>query len=528
MDDAITTSFNLWTQPWITFETIEGKYQIVGLRDALLNSQAYRTIVTTSPLEVVGLFRLLAALLTDIYEPKSFEELNKIRSDKRFSEDRIVDFVNKYGHRFDLFSVDNPFMQSNDLPLKPTKGDNVKTVAYLAPEYPSGTAVVHYHHWLDEDHYFCPACAAKGLTAIPAFATSGGAGIKPSINGVPPMYVIPCGETLFESLLFSVVLPPYRPGATASSDQPWWRGSGFVGRSQEVAEVGYLHSLTFPARRVRLHPYHGNIECTRCGQLSDWGVKTMVFDMGQCRPEGAPFWQDPFTGYVQKGDKAPIPIRPSAGKASWREFGGLFLQKRNGESQKFIRPSVINQIDDWFFQSFPDQAPLLTFRCVGLRTDMKAKVFEWIDTGFDVPSALLRSEDAALDVDDAITFSSDCEKGIADVFQNALNRNKGSRYAHLKAEMRNHYWDQLAMPFRNWVLNLGRIYAQAEPDLALSRKDVLLEWYKQSVDVGLASIVNCLQELGDDGHSLSLRYTAENNARRRLFGQLKKEREKYE
>ena len=30
------------------------------------------------------------------------------------------------------------------------------------------------------------------------------------------------------------------------------------------------------------------------------------------------------------------------------------------------------------------------FRCIGMRTDMKAKVFEWIDAGFDVPLSLIQ------------------------------------------------------------------------------------------------------------------------------------------
>jgi len=38
-------------------------------------------------------------------------------------------------------------------------------------------------------------------------------------------------------------------------------------------------------------------------------------------------------------------------------------------------------------------------RCIGLRTDMKAKVFEWIDTGFEVPGSILGSEEAAYLID---------------------------------------------------------------------------------------------------------------------------------
>ena len=92
-------------------------------------------------------------------------------------------------------------------------------------DVPAGTAVTHYRHGSDDECAFCPTCVAACLTGVPAFASSGGAGIKPSINGVPPIYVLPVGKTLFESLLLSLVIPDYQPEVRSRKrdDVTWLR-----------------------------------------------------------------------------------------------------------------------------------------------------------------------------------------------------------------------------------------------------------------------------------------------------------------
>ena len=180
--------------------------------------------------------------------------------------------------------------------------------------------------------------------AQPAFATSGGSGIKPSINGVPPLYVLPQGETLAHSLIASLVTPAHRPvAADGDCDEPWWRHAPTIGFKDERERVGYLHSLTFPARRVRLHPTAAAGSCARCGRQDAWSVQTMVFQMGESRPGDAPFWLDPFAAYRLREDKDPVPVRPLEGRVLWREFAALFLPSGDQEHQT-IPPTVVYQL----------------------------------------------------------------------------------------------------------------------------------------------------------------------------------------
>jgi CRISPR system Cascade subunit CasA len=502
---GIVPSFNLWTEAWITLERLDGTMERRGIAHALQHAHEYGAIYDPSPLAVAGIHRLLTAILQGALNPQHGADLKKLLTAGCFPIAKITAFGKQYAQRFDLFSVDAPFMQSADLPLSPVKGDKPKTVAYLMPDVPAGTEITHYRHGSEEAQAFCPACAAIGMVMLPAFATSGGAGIKPSINGVPPIYILPGGQTLFESLALSLIIPTYQPQvASERRDDAWWLHKPVVQKSKEVRDVGYLHSLTFPARRVRLHPERLDTRCTHCGQTTEWRVRTMIFEMGESRPKDAPFWFDPFAAYRRTQDKAPTPIRPQEGKATWREFSGMFLQDARPAmtGKKTVitqRPSVIDQMAAFELGSDVRAFP---FRCVGLRTDMKAKIFEWLDAGFEVPPKLLGDPASGLLVREAIAFATECAGAIASVFKASFGgkSKKQERFATLKSRMQDDYWASLAEPFRQYVLGVG------EP---INMPDLRITWVDTVVSAARASFIRASDEVGDDAASLRERVQAE-------------------
>ncbi len=500
-----TSSFNLWMEPWIRLECRDGAIARFGIEETLLRAQEFTAIYEQSPLVVVGIHRLLAAILQHAFAPTEGKELKALWRAGHFPTGAIKDFAQRYGDRFDLFAEATPFLQSADLDLEPGKEGKPKTVAYLAPEIPAGTAVTHFRHGSEAAQLFCPTCAAGCLVTVPAFATSGGAGIRPSINGVPPLYMIPGGTNLFESLAASLLLPDFRPAVASDEDTPWWaRGRGVVVRGKELRRVGYLQSLTFPARRVRLHPERVDAECTRCGERTEWGVRTMVFEMGECRPKDAAFWQDPFAAYrwpLDKGKKTPTPIRPVAGRAAWREFANLFLQSppsTDKGTRPMLRPRALDQMAELRLGA---DRPTYPFRCIGLRTDMKAKVFELVDAGFDVPPPLLRDETAGSFVNDAVQFAADCAGIIAYVFKAEFGKwSKQERHRALKARMAAEFWTGLAAPFRHFVLALAD---------ARARSQTLIEWTNEVVACAGDAFVAAAAAVGDDGGSLRKRAEGE-------------------
>lgn len=507
MQDHQTPSFNLWNEPWIHIENMRGKIEQHSIEQTLLNAHLMRGIYDHSPLVVVGVHRLLVAVLQYIFQPEKTADLKKLWKNGNFPEEPILKFGKSFSHRFDLFSEKEPFLQSSDIPLQAQK--NFKPVAYLAPEIPAGTAVTHYRHGSEDDQVFCPVCAAHGLIMIPAFATSGGAGIKPSINGVPPFYVLPGGKSLFESLTASLTRPAFQPEiASKKKDDVWWERKAVVEKSNELSTVGYLHSLTFPARRVRLHPEQINISCSRCNSTHPWMVRKMVFEMGESRPKGSEFWFDPFAAYRIDNTKGPIPVRPNEGKAAWREFASLFLIEKPVQGAKSFtqRPKVLEQIAEL---EIPDQETY-PFRVIGMRTDMKAKIFEWVDAGFDVPFGILNSEDIGIQVQEAINFAVECGRVIGSTFRQYLGgkSKKSERYKGVRTRMEAIYWSALADPFRQYVLKI------AEED---QRSLVKVEWAAEVKKHAMSVLQQTLEGLGDDTETLSNRVLAEKWSNIRLI-----------
>jgi CRISPR system Cascade subunit CasA len=509
--------FNLWTMPWIPLEDRDGKLTVLGLEQALRRAHKVKGIYESSPLAIAGIQRLMIAIVQDIFDPETPEDIRTLWKAGHFPEDAIVKFGRKSVSRFDIFSKDQPFLQSGDLGLTPAKGDKVKPVAYFFGDIPAGTAVTHYRHGHEDEHFFCPTCAAIGLVIVPAFATSGGAGIKPSINGVPPIYVMPGGRNLFEALTASLVTEAYQPRVAAGKkkDRPWWRRETVIEKSGEVREVGYLHSLTFPARRVRLHPIPMDTPCTRCGNQTEWGVRTMVFDMGESRPKDSAFWQDPFAAYRlpdgKKKGAAPFPIRPKPGQALWREFATLFLTEA-GENRSTLRPAILDQIAEANLGAKMSTYP---FRCIGLRTDMKAKIFEWVEAGFDIPPSLLNDPAGGLFIRDEMEFARDCAGVLSSVFRSHFggSSKKQQRNSALKSRMLDDFWGKMAEPFRRLVLDA------AKPDMRQQARKV---WAQTNVRMGQDVFKQVTESLGDDGASLHQRAVATQKCRIFLFAKQKK------
>jgi CRISPR system Cascade subunit CasA len=533
--DPTTPTFNLWTEPWIALEKPDGALGRRGIRDTLLNAHEYVGIYDASPLVVVGIHRLLTAILQDALNPQENADLEQLWARGKFPPTKIQAFGKQYADRFDLFSKDKPFFQSADVTLFPeTKQQQsaLKSVAQLFPEIPAGSLLTLYRHANEEDQVFSPATAAAGLVTMPPFVSSGGAGLMPSINGVPPIYVLPGGRTLFEVLAASLISTEMLDAYSSLDEDVWWKRAAPVTvhaskkkrpgmtfrQHRQLGNVSYLHGLTFPARKVRLHPERLNSTCSRSGEFSEWCVRSMTFGMGESLEEG-PVWRDPFAAYrvpeprssakrqTRRSKRSPDkekPIRPQRGRAVWREFTGLFLQREH--DNKTRRPLFLDQ----FCRLSPGKRMITyPFRCVGWQTDGKMKFYEWFDFGFDVPPTLLQDPDGARWTDQALTFGTDCAKAITYVFSATFGREAkhAERFKALKQRMEADYWAVIAGEFREFVLALG------DP---AKRERTLESWFDSVVRQGQSAFDRAAEATGDDGRSLRQIVQGKEACRRQL------------
>lgn len=542
---TLSMSFNLWHERWIRVLALDGTRQELSIEDVLRQANALKALIDPSPLTVCGIHRLLAAILQAIYAPKELTDIVDVLDEGQFAPTKISTFGVQHVARFDLFHPNTPFLQTGDVPLdawhkpeklkakkasasaQPQQSDLLaepaaqmeqpsastaawiepKSVAYLLAEVPTATNRAHFHHVTDDDHHLCPACCVRGLITLPAFATSGGAGIRPSINGVPPVYLLPVGDTLFHSLALSLVGEGYQP-KVAEGQHATWSGPTTIKRNAEAATVGYLESLTFPARRVRLYPLNDAGPCTHCGQPSAIRVAEMLFEMGQSRPKDAPLWKDPFVAYRKAAkandDEPPTPLRPNQGKALWRDYSTLFL------SDAELQPGLVRQMTGLVEERIVQPNQRLRFRCIGMKTDGKAKIFEWLDDALDVPPTLLRDERGAAAVREALSRAEECARKMRFVFTLHMKPKpdaKRDRFVQIRARMEDKYWIALALPFRDLIATA------ATPDDVDQERN---RWAQQIVAQAQQVFDDALDQLGDRADMLRRRVEAHSHCRRVL------------
>lgn len=214
-----------------------------------------------------------------------------------------------------------------------------------------------------------PPAAARLLTVFAPFMTAGGAGLSPSINGAPPIYALPVGFNLYETLCLNL---PWKRDETGDGKVAW-RELRVPG--SERVEATHPEALTWRPRKVQLVP-----------DPQSGMVSAMKFEKGDSTRLG---WSDPNLGYKEENDKS-TPIRMREGRPVWRDAGHLFLFPKgasgSGQSRAaYRRPDVVET-------AFKIQDGSKPIRIVvyGMRTDMKMKVFEWVRSEIEIPVSLGR------------------------------------------------------------------------------------------------------------------------------------------
>lgn len=534
MNDNLRTvegGFDVYREPWITCVSVGGDVSDYGIEELLERAHELSEIVDPSPLVVVSVLRLLEAVLLSSLEIDDEDRWLELWEAGRFDDNAMTQVRENCSNRMDLFDDERPFYQSRDI-NSTGAAERAKSVGYLFPDTATGTAVVHYAHAAEGSHAFCPVCCAKGLAMLPPFATSGGQGIKPSISGVPPTYVLPVGGSLFRTLLLNYVLPEHRPPIASVPDPgPYWASEGVVGHKEERVSAGFVESLTWQPRRVRLLAPCSEGICTRCGRPSGRLTRHIVLDQGLSRPKDVAPWIDPWAAYVWRTDKAGTttvrPLRPQEERQTWRDTGALFLARvpdaEVGSRGRVARPAIVNQAAALTREVRHEglmETPSERFVTVGIRTDMKMKVFEWRMDRFELPGDALEPG-AAVPVTRALRHA----ETAADAAGTALLRlhpgteRDSPSWSDVRAAMADvigialrEYWSALEPEFRS------RLFDQRLAGHEAARAEWLAEW----VEMVRATVVSVLERvlISSDDTADGLR--RQEAARHALYSQLKK------
>lgn len=491
-------NFSLVQERWIPVRTIDGKLEFVGLRDLLHRAPDLSAIEHPIPIVECGLVRLAVALVHDILRPDTLDHVIELLRAGRFDESIVESYLADHDRHFDLFSSAHPFLQD------PASSGKPKPLAAIAPLWPSGTNVSHWQHGLEADFAVTPAEAAQLLATVPAFMTAGGAGLAPSINGAPPTYVIPAGETLFQTL--AVNLWVRLPGGVELG-KPAWREPARSASSGRRTSATMLEAMTWRPRRIRLVPGEGG-RSTWSGEESPVLVRTMYFAAG----DKVDFpWTDPHVAYVHSA-KGRVPVRLREDRDPWRDVAPLALLREQldpgkGDRIAYERPGIVTQLVE-----LQREAPTLTPRelrlqLYGIRTDLKMKVFEHVAQQLALPVPLMLDSELPRHLAAAVQRAEDVQRALRDALTAAVtpvpgmstgmkahDRRSAAQTLHHSATRR--YWANLEQSFHQLVHALG------EGPAPESRIAILAGWEQALADEARLAFVQATARFRGDGRQL--------------------------
>ncbi|MGA8571610.1 MAG: type I-E CRISPR-associated protein Cse1/CasA [Desulfobaccales bacterium] len=273
-------NYNLLEEKWLPVLWINGNTNRVGIIEALTQADRIRQIAASNPMDRIAILRFLLALLywckgnppgnipEDSFSMDSFKKLhdnkncfNLLGDRKRFYQDRAA--------------------------------SRTRAVTDLMQEIPTGKNFWHFRHSTDKKNGLCPACCAMGLLRLPIFSVSGLSGpgepnLMAAINGVPPVYVVPWGKSLFNTLLANWA-------TCANIGEPSWFQPGISQIQNE--DVPLLTGLTLLSRRVWLHnPVKEPATCISCG---DKTTIILVCEFQTAGKQENDKWNDPHVIYLQ-------------------------------------------------------------------------------------------------------------------------------------------------------------------------------------------------------------------------------------
>lgn len=302
--------FDITSEPWIPVKTSSGEAKTVSLLELLETAPLFQGLEGLNPMEEYSIFRFVAVFLSAALRPETWEDKLEILETGRFDMAKIhtyIEMCHTEGVSFDIFDEKRPFFQATSNPQYDLE-KNLKSPAVLDCTRASGNNHIHYDHMLEDDVIMTPAEAMRGLLTAQIFCTAMSGGYPSNVYGAPPLFYLPKGNNLFESLVLSMVTIP----SENAGDTELWRNTSEIIPKEEVASVPLLCGMLFPARRIRLVEEEGT-------------VKQVYYQPG-LHFTGFAGWTDPHVAYRPNKENVMVSIKPNLDREGWRNLGTLAAQ----------------------------------------------------------------------------------------------------------------------------------------------------------------------------------------------------------
>lgn len=427
--------FNLVDEKWIPCVMIsasDNSNQAVresfGLQDVLIKARDITEIVGENPLITISLYRLLLAILHDIFQgPKDADEWESIWKKICFDEDLIKNYFIENYENFFLFHDEKPFYQVSKFILaskiiEPEIGSKlIKPISnfYMAGE---GVATLFEHSNSEKPMRLGFDFAARILLMFQNFDVGGAktrdtTGLtkkeKSLITSADAALLNTCAvclvkdKSLFKTLMLN--LTQYNkefgipfPKRTVTNDLPIWRNSEKINPNEDKTKFYYLDLLTWQSRQIKLFQniHKGekvveNVVVMKGNQISQLGElhgkeQMVAFEIRE--------------KLIEEGDKKVkrkvwSPISFQEDRALWRDSISIF--QSIGERS---RPEILNWLSDLVGKGKLEKDKVFPLDFFGLSVN-KAKPLFWRHERLPMPLKYLSDFELCGELREALKFA---------------------------------------------------------------------------------------------------------------------------
>ncbi|MFF5309777.1 MULTISPECIES: type I-E CRISPR-associated protein Cse1/CasA [Streptomyces] len=471
--------FNLLTEPWLPLLRLDGTMEDVGLLDAIRNARNYRRLVGTTPTMTAALHRTLLALVHRAYQPVDAERWVELwTAEPGLPEQRLIDYQDEYGHRFDLFHPQEPFFQCPALDNTP--GTTAKLVAYRAT---GSNRTLFDQTTADQRPLLEPAEAARWLITTQAYDTSGTKQpyrtVRHSEGGLGNRYacVLVEGRSLHETLLLNLLL--YNPDAelpprTTPGDRPVWEEHLPPGPEPDIRSPrGWTDLLTWPSRRILLSSTEVRGRTMVNGVVLTPGT---IFKGDLAEVEAMTACRRPWLKGNKQGNLRPVSLDQLRGV--WQHSQELLLaadprwwntwkarRRANGplpaQEPERQRPAALEHIADLVEDGLIAEDTVYTLRVFGQQLgDQGGDTYAWNEEAIPAPVALLRAENARVGhvIGYAASLANDLGEALHTMqrsYRSEFKSEPTKKQDQLPSDLEIWYWPRLNAPFAQFIRELG-------------------------------------------------------------------------
>ncbi len=319
----------------------------------------------------MALTRLLVAVLQSALRgPQDEDAQRALLHDAAGSAPLVLEYLDRWRHRFDLFDPELPFLQ-----VTAAQAAKKHTPAILRLDWASGNNVTLFDHHVDAKPVaLTPSEAARALLVTLHYSRSAGKSATFHTRDAPgarPVTALVEGANLWESLVLnSWAVPDLR------ADAPAWERDSLREAPPSPAgrpATGWLDRLTWRSRGVLLVrvPRAWCTECT-CNSTTGWTIRTS-------RTPGYPF------RWIQRRQLCRF-CELTKKRALWRSADALLAGLRF-DAGGLVRETVVSRAVLLLADEEPPRFPQVFFS--GLLLSGDAKIGDAAAVRMPVSRALL-------------------------------------------------------------------------------------------------------------------------------------------